>query len=222
MQRLAELCFASVAGPESAWEELIRRFGPGLRARVGRVLRQAGVRPRREQVEELVQEVYCRLLDGGGRRIYSCRAVNDPQVAAFLGKVAERVVLDQLRAARALKRGREQAAADGAEKLVEDPRANPEERVLGHERVRMFLERCGALAGRRHSSRNARILVMSASGWTSEEIAAALGSGLTARCVEGLLPRVRRDVAAHGRAAAASLDVPDLRFLLAESGGARP
>jgi DNA-directed RNA polymerase specialized sigma24 family protein len=208
MQLLAELCVSSAPRPEAAWEELISRFGPGLKKRVGRVLRRAGMRPRGEQVEELLQEVYCRLLAGGGRRIQNCRATSEPQVAAFLGRVAERVVLDQLRAARAQKRGRDQAASGGAGTCAIDPRANPEEQVLGDERVRLFLERCGTLAGRRDYRRNARILAMAVSGWSSAEIARTLGGALSARGVEGLLSRVRRDVADHARAAAASLDEP--------------
>ena len=74
MEPFAGLCFSSSSKPDAAWEELIGRFGTGLKARVGSVLRRCGVRPRNEHVEEIVQEVYCRLLAGGSRRLRRCRA----------------------------------------------------------------------------------------------------------------------------------------------------
>jgi DNA-directed RNA polymerase specialized sigma24 family protein len=202
MGPLTELCFSSTSEPESAWEDLIGRYGAGLKARVGSVLRRSGVRPRSEHVEEIVQEVYCRLLAGGGRRLRRCRATSEGQVGAFLGRVAERVALDQLRAARAQKRGGDQGGAGAADERVADPRANPEELVLRRERLRLFLERCGALAGRRDHRRNTRILALAVAGWSSGEIARAVGGTLTARSIDGLLLRVRRCVAARAREAA--------------------
>jgi DNA-directed RNA polymerase specialized sigma24 family protein len=211
MEPFAGLCFSSSSKPDAAWEELIGRFGAGLKARVGSVLRRCGVRPRDEHVEEIVQEVYCRLLAGGSRRLRRCRATSESQVGAYLGRVAERVALDQLRAARAQKRGGPSAAAaeadgrpgewwggrgEGGERVV-DPRANPEELVLRRERLRLFLERCGALAGRRDYRRNARILALAVAGMNSGEIARAVGGALTPRSIDGLLLRVRRHAAAH-------------------------
>ncbi len=212
MESFAGLCFTSTTEPEAAWEELIGRYGAGLKARVGSVLRRSGVRPRREQVEEIVQEVYCRLLAGGSRRLKRCRATTAGQVGAFLGRVAERVALDQLRAARAQKRGGDLAAhapqvagaaRGGGDERAVDPRANPEELVLSRERVLLFLERCGALAGRRDHRRNARILALALAGFSSGEIARIVGGTLTPRGIDGVLCRLRRDVAAHGPAAAA-------------------
>jgi len=224
MEPFARVCRSSSSKPEAAWEELIGRYGPGLKARVGSVLRRSGVPARSEHVEEIVQEVYCRLLAGGGRRLQRCRATSEGQVGAFLGRVAERVTLDQLRAARAQKRGGARVAshaagADGGqgspgsqpsrwsewEERAVDPRANPEELVLSRERLRLFLERCGTLAGRRDYRRNARILALAVAGLNSGEIARAVGGTLTARSIDGLLLRVRRYVAAHAHTAAAGL-----------------
>jgi DNA-directed RNA polymerase specialized sigma24 family protein len=193
MELWMELCVQ--AGPASAWEGLVARFGPGLRARIGAALRRAGVRPRAEQVEELAQEVYCHLLAGGGHRIRRCRAASDRQLAAFLGRVAERVVLDQLRAARALKRGRDRLTEGDPDASAPDPRDNPEERLLVHERVRQLLRRCGGVDGQRDYRRNARILALAAAGWRSDEISRALGGALSRRGVEGVLRRQRRHVA---------------------------
>jgi DNA-directed RNA polymerase specialized sigma24 family protein len=201
---------SSPCRPEAAWEELIGRYGAGIKARVRGVLRRAGQQPRTEQVEEIVQEVYCRLLAGGGRRLRRCRATSAGQVGAFLGKVAERVALDQLRAARAQKRGGDQPAGGGADERAVDPRANPEELVLMRERLRLFLERCGVLAGRRDYRRNARILALAVDGWSSGDIARIVGGTFTARSIDGLLLRVRRYVAAQARAGGGGLLPTDL------------
>lgn len=245
MEPLAGLCRSSSTSssfkPEAAWEQLVSRYGPALRARVGGVLRRSGVRPYRDHVEEIVQEVYCRLLAGGGRRLRRCWATSETQVGAFLGRVAERVALDQLRAARAQKRGGALAAGQGASgpwspwgggwddplydrhERAADPRANPEELMLSRERLRLFLERCGALAGRRDFRRNARILALAAAGMSSGEIARALGGLLTARSIDGLLPRVRRYVAAHALAAADGLELaPRLAARRAKAAKQRP
>ena len=211
MEPFTDLCCSSSSKPEAAWEELIGRYGPGLKARVGSVLRRSGVPPRSEHVEEIVQEVYCRLLVAGGRRLKRCRATSEGQVSAFLGRVAERVTLDQLRAARAQKRGGTRAASPAAsgqavpaalwtqagsewDERAVDPRANPEELVLSRERLRLFLQRCGVLAGRRDCRRNARILALAVAGLNSGEIARAVGGTLTARSIDGMLLRVRRYV----------------------------
>jgi DNA-directed RNA polymerase specialized sigma24 family protein len=198
MEPWAALCDSLSSRPDAVWEQLVVRYGTGLKARVGSVLRRCGVPPWCDQVEEIVQEVYCRLLAGGGRRLLRCRASSDVQVAAFLGRVAERVTLDHLRAARALKRGGDQTDQGAMDERAIDPRANPEELVLGRERLRLFLERCGAAAGRGDQRRNARILALAVGGWSSHEIAGAVGGEISARRVTGLLRRMRR----HGGARA--------------------
>ena len=51
------------------WEELIRIYDPLVRGRVHRLLRDARITPEPEAVDERAQEVYCRLLTGGPRRL---------------------------------------------------------------------------------------------------------------------------------------------------------
>ena len=62
---------------EADWEDLVRWYGPLVRGQVHRLLRGSGVRPEPEQVDERVQEVYCRLLSGGARRLRLLRAGTD-------------------------------------------------------------------------------------------------------------------------------------------------
>ena len=185
----------------AGWEEIIIRHRARLRCRVRRTLQRAGVRPRADQVEELTQDVYCRLLARGARRLAACRGESESEIGAYLGKAAERVVFDQLRAARALKRGGRcvcEAAADDAEQVI-DPAGSPEERLLAAERRQQLLARCGALAGLRFTRRGARVLELALlCGWSGADIAGALGEA-TPRGVEQLLRELRRRLRGAGR-----------------------
>jgi RNA polymerase sigma factor (sigma-70 family) len=188
-------CTPRAQSGAACWEEIIVRQNARLRSRVRRTLQRAGVQPRADQVEELTQEVYCRLLDEGARRLAACRGDSEHQIAAYLGRAAERVVFDQLRAARALKRGRgcvcEPPAGDDAE-LVLDPAGTPEDRLLARERRQQLLARCGALVGLRYGRRGARVLELALlGGCTGAEIAGALGEA-TPRGVERMLRELRR------------------------------
>ena len=195
MESLGEMCV--FAAPEATWEELVGRYAGGLKKRVRGVLRRSGVRPRCEQVEEIVQEVYCRLLAAGGRRMQACRATGHEQVGAFLGRVAERVALDQVRQARAQKRGGDQTFETAADERAVDPRANPEERVLRRERLRLTAQHCGSLAAtaeQGEARRNARILALAIGGWNRTDILRLLGGAhpdLTSHTVDALLLRLR-------------------------------
>ncbi len=187
---------------ERGWERLVERHGAGMRKRVRRVLMGVGVRPLADQVEEVVQEVYCRLLAGGGRRLRGCRAGDEEKMGAYLGRVAERVALDQVRTAGAAKRGGGKMVEVGPEEVAEraaDPGASPEERLLAAERRREFLRRCLAVARPGRARREARIATLAlVDGWTSAEIAAAAGDGMTAGSVASVVYRIRRGLLAQG------------------------
>ena len=59
----------------SAWEEFVRRFGGRLRGGVQRALSRAGGGSPAEEFDDLLQEVYYKLLDDGARRLHRCRTV---------------------------------------------------------------------------------------------------------------------------------------------------
>ncbi len=187
---------------QRGWALLVERHGAGLRRRVRRTLAAAGARVRAEQVEEVVQEVYCRLLAAEGRRLRGCRAGNEQELAAYLGRVAERVALDHLRTVAAAKRGGGRLIELCPEEMAEraaDPAASPEERLLAAERRREFLERCRALARPGRERRDARIAVLALfDGWTCCEIAAAAGGRLTAGSVASVVHRMRQRLAVEG------------------------
>ncbi|HEX9943333.1 MAG TPA: hypothetical protein VGG03_15045 [Thermoanaerobaculia bacterium] len=200
---------------QAAWEDLVRRYGPLLRGQVHRSLRSAGLPRQPEQVEERVQEVYCRLLTGGTGRLRRLRRWSEGQVVTYLTRVAQRVVVDELRAMAAAKRGgglRVSFAgclSEFADRTV-DPGGTPEDRAMVSEGRRLLLQHCRLVADsmaagpdRRRCLRILRLALLE--GWSSEEIARAEGGLLAASTVDSLVHRIRRRLARSG------LDLPSRR-----------
>jgi len=198
---------------QAAWEDLVRRYGILVRGRVRRSFHSAGVAPASEQVEEGVQEVYYRLLLGGAERLRLLRRWSEGQIVTYLSRVAERVVLDELRSKGAVKRGGEVPLSfkgnlsEVAEWAV-DPGGNPEERALLTERLRLVLKGCRRVAAsmddRRDRGRCLRILRLAIlEGWSSHEIVRSEGG--CPSTIDSLVHRARRRLARGG------LDLPSRR-----------
>jgi hypothetical protein len=184
------------------WEDLVRRYDDVLRMQVVRTLRGAGLRPRRELVDERVQEVYCRLLAGGVGRLRRLRRWRESQVVSYLTQTAQRIVLDELRNDATLKRGRgvriayAGRLAELADRAV-DPRASPEQEALRRDLCRLLLARCSSLVDRNlcpeDRRRALRVLRRSfLEGWSCDEIVRAEGGRLAASTVHGMVFRMRR------------------------------
>ncbi len=185
------------------FDDLVQRHGRTLRGRVRKALVRRGLPARDDHAQELVQEVYCRLLENRGQRWRACRGRTDQQVAAYLNKVAERVVLDHLRSSAASKRGADFLipAGDGPGQLPEvaDPGASPEDRLLSQERRREFLALCRAAARGRAQRRNFRILRLALlEGHSSREIAALVDGKLTPSGIDTVVHRLRARLARAG------------------------
>jgi DNA-directed RNA polymerase specialized sigma24 family protein len=193
---------------QAAWEDLVGRYGALLRVQVRRQLRNAGLAPTGEQVEERVQEVYYRLLLGGAGRLRLLRRWSERRVVTYLSKVAERVVVDEFRSKAAVKRGGSVrlsfhgSLSEVAEWAV-DPRGTPEEQALLTERLRLVLRGCrrvaDAMDDRRDRGRCLRILRLAIlEGWSSHEIVRSEGG--CASSVDSLVHRARRRLARGGLA----------------------
>lgn len=195
-----ELLERCASGAESdAWDELLCRFGLHLAGGVSRALRRAGLRMGRHEREDLLQEVYCRLLEDGGRRLRRCRGRVETSVGAYLSRVAETVTLDHLRARAAEKRGGgrlvslEQPGRFGSPRAIRDRAASPEERLLARETRSAFLSRCRRAAGPKTSRRDLKILYLAFfEGMSSRQVARILGGGLSPNSVDSVIYRVRR------------------------------
>ncbi|HVR95643.1 MAG TPA: sigma-70 family RNA polymerase sigma factor [Thermoanaerobaculia bacterium] len=186
------------------WEEFVHRHGNKLRYRVVRLLLQIGERPRPDQVEELTQEVYCRLLEGGGD-LLERRADRQGELVSYLAKVTASVVIDRVREERAGKRGRARLVDVGCCGLrffdrVADAEPNPEQDLMQRERRHLFLERCSRFLNPGRRKRNTWILKMALfEDWRSREIASALGGRMAPSSVDSLVHRAVRRLTADDR-----------------------
>jgi len=201
---------------QAAWEELVRRYGRTVHVQVRRSLRDAGFPLEPEEVEERVQEVYCRLVMGGVGRLRRLRRWNRGQVVAYLTRVAQNVVVDEVRTLAAAKRGGQRTSFGGFLKAVADqtvdPESNPEQQAIVAESRRLLLERCRLLAEsmswRKDQDRGLCLRVLRLAlleGWSSREIAYAEGGCLAPSTVDSLVHRARRRLAQGG------VDVPNRR-----------
>ncbi len=201
---------------QAAWEELVGRYGAILRGQVRRSLRNAGFPLQAEQVDERVQEVYYRLIAGGAGRLRLLRRWSEGRVVTYLSRVAQRVVVDELRTMAAAKRGGLRISFAGglgeAAERAADPRGNPEQDAMLAEGRRLLMERCRLLVEsmvwRREVDRGLCLRILRLAlleGWSSQEIARAEGNRLVPSTVDSLVHRARRRLARGG------LEVPRRR-----------
>jgi len=157
-----------------------------------------------DQLEDLVQESYCRLLEREGMALRACRSDNEIAIGVYLSRIAERVAIDHLRAAAAEKRGG--GRIESLETVTESegdrawPVAKPraEDRLLGKERMDRFLACCRRIVGRR-KERDLRILRLALfEGLTSREISQRFGILISPNGVDTVLHRARIRLAAEG------------------------
>jgi hypothetical protein len=193
------------AAPAMDWGAVVRRHDARLRSRVRRVLWRSGLRPQTETVDEVVQEVYCRLIESGRHRLQA-RSGTDPELLSYLGIVAERTTLDHVRQTTAQKRSavvpirllfgrRSRRTMEG----IPDPGPTPEQEAIHRERQRDLLDRCRRIRGLGSGRRNAWVMRMAVlEGYTSHEIARAAGGRMTSHSVDMLIHRLRRRLSRDG------------------------
>lgn len=187
--------------PETDWGDLVCSRDRLLRSRVWRVLRRLGLRGRPELVEDLLQEVYCRLFEDDAVRVRRCRDGLERSMDSYLALIAERTVYDQVRQASALKRRGVEIVPHRRHRLEEvpDPRSDPERRALCRDECRWFLGQCRTLRGVGSGRRNVWVIRLALlSGYSSREIARAAGGRMTPRGVDLLVHRIRRRLARNG------------------------
>lgn len=184
------------------WREFLRRYDRRIRRTVSRAFRRRGLRLPEQDREELVQELYCRLLAIGRRGF---RGRSELQFWTYLGLVARSLAVDHQRALGAGKRrmivyGLDRPGGETAPWIDDraSAEASPEERYLESERRRVFLARCRQIA-RRDRPLELRVLRMALlEGWSSREIARRLEGSVTASQVDNLVHRLRARLAEDG------------------------
>ncbi|MGZ6144001.1 MAG: RNA polymerase sigma factor [Myxococcales bacterium] len=171
-----ELVSACADGDQGAWLELIRRHD----RKVLHVLWQSGAR---EDLEDLRQEVWTRLLARRAAALRVFRGEHPGALRFFLGQVARSVAIDHGRARR--------PTAELSEESV-DPAPSPES-ILRARRLVGALDR--AAAESENPARDRDLLRLHfEEGYTPSEIA-EMGLGLSVRGVEAVLRRARERLA---------------------------
>lgn len=195
---LIERC-ASAPEP-TAWGCFVERYGSAIESGVRRALRRVGdPGTDADELQDLVQECYCRLLEGGRRRLASLQATADPEVRTWLGRFAERSARDRLKWLRASKRGgrsRELLPVPVRAGRLADPVSSPERLAIGRQRLRLFARSCRRLSA---SDRDARILrLVYLGGLTSREVAELSRGALSPSSIDSVVYRFRRRLAGKG------------------------
>jgi RNA polymerase sigma-70 factor (ECF subfamily) len=136
-----ELVRRALAGREEALAALVDRLTPVVQARVTRSFLRCRGRVRegqaREDLKDLTQEVFVALFKDDGRTLRRWDPRRGASLENFVGCVAERQVISQLRRPR----GRDLAeAADAPEPHDPSPEASPERQTASRELLQCLVE----------------------------------------------------------------------------------
>ena len=135
-----QLVEEALAGNPSAARALVDRLAPVIQSRVARALlrRQRRARSIRQEVEDLVQEIFALLFADGGRLLRSWNPEEGLGLDSFVGLIAERRAASILRTARRNPWTEEPVPA---EVLDRHTVPGPEQQLLSRELLGVLLER---------------------------------------------------------------------------------
>lgn len=183
---------------EVLWEELIRRHRGRLQARIRAALARCGLGTASDLVDDLAQEVFCRLFERHGRSLSTGPAKNELVLAAYLGRMAERLVVDRVRYLAAAKRGGRRTLSlsePTVARLAEarpDRGPTPEQRLLsGDGWRRLWRSLAGLELGERGRRYLLALMLMAIGGWTSREVAGLIPDQPSAAALDLRLYRLR-------------------------------
>jgi DNA-directed RNA polymerase specialized sigma24 family protein len=169
---------------------------------VAGVLRRLDQRAHPDVIDDLVQDVYCRLLERGSDAF---RGHNDGEVVNYLRRICESVVVDRHRGRSTQKRGGRVLLIDldlerrSLADLIVDGGASPEDVCLHRELRALLLDGCRRLYQGPRPVRNLAIFELAVlDGWTSREIAEGFDWGLKAGSIDSVVHRQRRKLKRKG------------------------
>jgi RNA polymerase sigma factor (sigma-70 family) len=142
-ERWAELIQQMLAGGREAARTLIGELYPVVQARVARVLwrmRRSTARSVQQEVEDLTQDVFRGLLDGGGRALRAWDPQRGLSLPNFVGLLAERHAIGVLRSDRR-NPWTEEPTLDAALDRHEGSAPDPEPVIRSRELLETLLDR---------------------------------------------------------------------------------
>ena len=179
-----------------AWQEFVDRYDWQVRSAVRLTAMRCGVPLVGADLDEMVQELYCRLL---AARSEGFRGRSEPELWKYLNQAIYSLVVDRRRALHTQKRRGIRMRVAAGTSDVPEPRADPEEHLLGKERRKLFFQRCLEIARCDRVVVELRALKMALlEGWSSREIAGRLDGGLNAKQIDHLVQKLRRHLAKDG------------------------
>ncbi|HEX2253379.1 MAG TPA: ECF-type sigma factor [Thermoanaerobaculia bacterium] len=189
-----------------AWDRIVPRYQRRLAKIVQRALVRARGHARPDEVEELVQETWCRVFERGRRRLGRIHTVDGGEGSfAYVARIARNVTVDRLRNERAAKRGwgwlraDEEAGGEHPAAAVDDGLPSPEDRAIHRDLLRRFRDHCRQCLGPRGTRGELMALELALlEGLPSRRIAELVGGGLDAHAVDRLVHRTRRALGRQG------------------------
>ena len=176
------------------WQEFVDRYDWQVRSTVRLTAMRCGLSLVGSDLEEMVQELYCRLL---AARTEGFRGRSKQELLSYLSQAVYSLVVDRRRSLATRKRQPSRRRLAGRRASARRP--DPEEQLLGKERRKLFFQRCLEIARCDRVVVELRALKMALlEGWSSHEVARRLEGGLDAKQVDNLVARLRRHLAKDG------------------------
>lgn len=181
------------------WQQLVARYETPLRRWIRRRLAKSGSAAPEEAVEDLLQDVYFRLLQRHGPSLADLRTEDSRRLSGYLATVARHTVIDFVRYHRAQKRGAglllslTTASVAARAALVQAQDGSPEQALLAKQGLCTLWRSLAGIAGANGLLRHrlGGLLRTILEGWTSREAERLSDLGLSAGLINTQLHRLR-------------------------------
>ncbi len=178
------------------WQMFIDRHGGEIRRTVHQAAVRGGLPLASPDLDEMVQDLYCRLLSLR-RRSFVGRS--EHELWQYVHCVARSLVVDRHRLLSARKRRPIERSGSVDPSRVPSPKPDPEQRLLKKERRKLFFERCFEVVSCERMGLELKALGMALlDGWSSRDISRELEGGLSAGRVDRLVHLLRRRLKRDG------------------------
>ncbi len=178
------------------WQELINRHGHEIRRAVQLAANRSGLALVGPDLDELVQDFYCRLL---AVRDPEFNGRTDDELWRYVLRVAQSLVVDRLRLQGASKRSPRTRSRSADPSRLSSSKLDPEQILLKKERRRVFFAHCFEVVSCDRVTLELRALTMALlDGWSSRDIAGELKGALSSARVDRLVCLLRRRLLRDG------------------------